>query len=81
MPLKYLSGEEIKAGDLVLFSGAPGQIEFVAEHGHPELDWDIEQCRVGCMILAPSYGRVFLPDPEADEDLNFISRGELASRY
>jgi hypothetical protein len=78
MPLKYLSGEEIKAGDQVLYGGEPGQIEFVAEPGRPQPGWDIEQCRVGCMILAPAYGRVFLPEP--DEGLDFVSRGELLSR-
>ncbi|HTB11205.1 MAG TPA: hypothetical protein VK752_06535 [Bryobacteraceae bacterium] len=75
MALRYMSGEEIKAGDHILYGHEPGQIEFVVGPGQPPPpEWDLEQIRVGCMILAPSFGRVF---DQPDEDLEFISRGQL----
>ena len=67
--LKYLSGEEVKVGDHVLYHFEAGQVEFVSEGGR-----FCEQFGVGVMILAPSFGRVF---DQPDEDLEFISRGEL----
>jgi hypothetical protein len=77
MGLRYLSGEEVKAGDHVRYAGEVGRIEFVAEPGRPETGWYFEQCGAGCMILAPSYGRVF---DQPDKDLEFVSRGELAPK-
>jgi hypothetical protein len=41
--LRYLSGEEVKAGDRVLYAGEPGEIEFVAEAGHPQSGWSFGQ--------------------------------------
>ena len=67
----------MKAGDHVIYAGEPAQVEFVADPGHPETGWVFENCGPGCMILAPSYGRVF---EQPDEDLDFVSRGELTAK-
>jgi hypothetical protein len=78
MPLKYGSGEEIQTGDRVLYASEPAQIEFVAKAEDPETAWYVEQYGGGCMILTPSFGRVFVSDPGGDEDLEFVAR-DLAS--
>lgn len=72
MSLAYSSGEEIQSGDRILYHGEPGQVEFVAKRGNSETDWYVERFGGGCMILAPSFGRVFIS--EADEDLEFVGR-------
>ncbi|HEV2447488.1 MAG TPA: hypothetical protein VGS58_16270 [Candidatus Sulfopaludibacter sp.] len=72
MSLSYLSGEEIRQGDRVLYHGEPGQVEFVAQAGDPQTSWYVGQFGGGCMILTPSFGRVFVSEP--DEDLEFVSR-------
>jgi hypothetical protein len=72
MSLTYSSGEEIQSGDRILYHGEQGQVEFVAKVGDPETDWYVEQFCGGCMVLAPSFGRVFIS--EADEDLEFVAR-------
>ena len=77
MPLMHGSGEEIRSGDRVVYHGEAGKIEFVAIPGDSENTWYIEQFGGGCMILVPSFGRVFENKPEEAEDLEFISRGTL----
>jgi hypothetical protein len=72
----YSSGEEIQKGDHVLYHGEPGHVEFVAKPGDTETGWYVERFGGGCMILAPSFGRVFVSHP--DEDLEFLSRDALA---
>ena len=77
MPLFYMSGEEIKKGDKVLFHGEPGEIELVAdpEVTDPETDWYVQEYGGGVMIIEPKYfGRAFLPDPRNAEDLEFVAR-------
>jgi hypothetical protein len=79
MALKYLSGEEIKKGDHVLFHGEPGQIELVAsELGDPETDWFMLEYGGGVMVLERVSGRTFIPADQLDddEDLEFVSRTE-----
>ena len=73
----YSSGEDIHPGDKILYHGERGKVEFVAVPGDPKTDWYIEQYGNGCMILVPSFGRVFLATPDEDEDLEFLERGEL----
>jgi hypothetical protein len=75
MALKYLSGEEVKPGDKVSYGSEPGQIEFVAELGHPETGWYFEQYGSGCMIAVPAYSMPVFTTP--DEDLEFVSRGQV----
>jgi hypothetical protein len=72
MPLTYLSGEEIRRGDRVLYHGEPGVIEFIAEVGDPETAWYVENFGGGCMIIASGFGRVFVSEP--DEDLELVAR-------
>lgn len=72
--LQYLSGEAIETGDLVVFGGEPGAVEFVALAGDPDpaTAWYVEQYGGGCMVVTPKYGHVFVT--VADEDLRFVSR-------
>ncbi len=76
MSLRYRSGEEVHAGDRVLYNSVPSQIEFVAKADDPDTAWYIELFGNGCMILAPGFGRVFVSDPQEDEDLEFAGQGE-----
>jgi len=41
----YISGEEIKKGDRVMFHGEPGEIEFVADPliSDPQTDWYVQK--------------------------------------
>jgi hypothetical protein len=77
--MKYPSGEDICKGDQVLFHGEPGEIEYLAETptGDPVIDWNLKHNGPGVMILEPKFfGRVYLSDSEAAEDLVFVSRKE-----
>jgi hypothetical protein len=74
MPFTYRSGEEIKAGDRVLFHGEPGEIEFVAAalSGDAAMDWYVEEYGAGIMVVEPKFfGRAFV---HTGEDLRFVSR-------
>jgi hypothetical protein len=75
----YLSGEEVRRGDRILFHGEPGEVEFVVigVTGDASMDWHVEQYPGGgVMIAARGFGRVFLPISSAiDERLEFVSRG------
>lgn len=80
MVLKYLSGEEIKKGDHVLYHGEPGRIEFVASHlGDPETDWFIQEYGGGVMVLERVSGRTFITADQLadDQDLEFVSRAKI----
>lgn len=77
MPLSYMTGEEVKKGDRVLFHGEPGQIELVADPSipDPETDWFVQEYGSGVMILEPKYfGRAFVSDPSTHCDLEFVAR-------
>jgi hypothetical protein len=76
MSLKYQSAEEVRAGGHIQYNFEPGRVEFVATAEGPNTAWYVEQYGGGCMILAPSFGRVFVSDPQDDEDLEFVSRRE-----
>jgi hypothetical protein len=81
MVLKYLSGEEIRKGDRVLFHYEPGEIEFVVDKiiGDAAMDWYMHEFGGGAMIKEPKhFGLVFL-DAESlldTEDLEFVSRAD-----
>jgi hypothetical protein len=68
----YLSGDEIQPGDHVLYHGESGCVEFVAKAGDPETSWYVETFGGGCMIVAQSFGRIFVSEP--DEDLELVGR-------
>jgi hypothetical protein len=72
MSLTYSTGEEIQSGDRILYHGEPSQVEFVTEPEDTESGWYVEQFGGGFMVLAPSFGRVFVSRP--DEDLEFVAR-------
>ena len=79
MPLKYQSGEEIRAGDSILYAGNPGTIEFVVTErsGDTAVDWYIDEFGGGIMIHEPKlFGSLFLDITQIgdDEDLEFVSR-------
>jgi hypothetical protein len=70
MPLEYLSGIEIQAGDRIRYQGEAGRVEFVAT-ADGETAWYLEECGVGCMLAVPSFGLVYT---RPDEDLEFVGR-------
>jgi hypothetical protein len=72
----YQSGEEVKAGDQIKYAGEPGHVELVAEEGDLETDWYFQEFGGGCMLILPSFGRLFVSHPDQDTDLEFISRGD-----
>jgi hypothetical protein len=76
---RYQSGQEVSAGDRVIYHGEPGEIEFVVSEavGDPALDWYFNELGGGFMVLAKPFGRVFIPGTQVDEDedLVFVSRG------
>jgi hypothetical protein len=77
MSLTYLTGEEIRKGDRVLFHGEPGEIVLVADPAiaNPETDWYVQEYGRGVMILEPkNFGRAFLTEPQTAEDLEFVAR-------
>ena len=79
MPLTYMTGQEIRKGDRVLFHGEPGEIELVADPlvPDPETDWYVQEYGGGVMILEPKqFGRAFLREPHTAEDLEFLARAD-----
>jgi hypothetical protein len=85
MPLTYYSGEEIKPGDRVMLNGEPGEIEFVADplanDNDPEIRWHVQEYGGGVGVTEPKhFGRAFMQDPNTDEDLVFVSRGDCTAQ-
>jgi hypothetical protein len=80
MPYKlfYRSGEEIRKGDRILYSGLAGEVELVAVNSDdPEASWYVQEYGGGVMILeATTFGRVFVKAGRLadDEDLEFALR-------
>jgi hypothetical protein len=73
----YPSGDQVCAGDQILYHEQPGQVEFVitAKTGDPVLDWYLDEYPGGgFMIRAEGFGPVFLTENDVDEDLQLISR-------
>lgn len=79
--LRYRSGEEIKAGDKVLFHGNPAEIEIVAfDPNDSEQAWYVSEYGGGVLVSDPMVsGRTFIPRDQLDEyeDLEFVSRAGL----
>jgi hypothetical protein len=78
MAFTYQSGEEVKSGDHVSYHGEPGEVEFVIAKstGDPAMDWYLQEFPGGgFMVNAKSFGNVFIPGSDIDEDLEFVSRG------
>lgn len=75
-PLTYATGEEVRTGDNVLYHSERGRIEFVALRGDVAAQWYVQQYGSGCMVVTTGVGRVFIADPNVEEELEFVSRGE-----
>jgi hypothetical protein len=74
---KYPSGEEVRAGDSIIYHGEPGHVDFIVVEtdGDAEKDWYMSQFPGGgFMIVAKRFGNVFLEEENIDEDLEFVSR-------
>jgi hypothetical protein len=74
VPFCYQSGEEVLAGDRILYAGEAGTIEFVTDPENPDYAWYIEDCGGGCMLQVPPFGRLFLSEPQDEEDLELVGR-------
>ena len=75
MPFFYSSGEEIRKGDRVLLHGEPGEIELIADPAESPADWFVKNQGGGIMVLELKvFGRLFIPEPQTDEHLTFVSR-------
>jgi hypothetical protein len=76
--LKYLTGEDMRRGDRILFNGNPAEIKFVAsDPNDPTARWYVEEFGGGILILDPMRsGRTFIhADSLGDyEHLEFVSR-------
>ncbi len=61
----------------MIFHGEPGEVEFVADPqvSDTETGWYVQEYGGGVMIFEPKhFGRCFLTETDADEDLEFVSR-------
>ena len=79
MPFNYVTGEEIRKGDHVIYAGVAAKIEFVADDAtkDAETEWYVKEYGGGFMILElepKAFGRVFLTETQHDEELEFVSR-------
>lgn len=73
MAFTYLSGQLVMTGDRIRYHGEPGEVEFIAEAGDPDVSDLVEQVGGRCMIIAAKFGRVFV-HPDKEEDLEFVAR-------
>ena len=85
MPFKYISGQEIKVGDLVALFEKPGKIEFVVDGPSTDasLNWHWVEFGGGIMIFEnEEFGRLFIQADSLNTDgyeyknLKFVSRSE-----
>ena len=68
-----INAADLLVRDHILYHGESGQVEFVAIIGDADANrWYAEQFGNGCMVLTPSFGRVFVT--EDDEALQFLCR-------
>lgn len=75
MSLTYANGEPVKKGDRIRYMGEPGYVEFVADATDPDTTWYVEQFGGGCMIVAETFGSVFIDTGQlAHADLEFVAR-------
>jgi hypothetical protein len=75
MPLRYPSGQEIHTGDCVLYDGVECVVEHVADPETQPEDWHVTKLGGGVMLKdCEVFGRVFVPLPFADEELELLRR-------
>lgn len=72
-PPCYPDGQEARAGDVVMYHGERSTVEVVIV-GDLMAEWGVAEA--GVMLQNASFGRVFVADTSADEDLAFVSRRE-----
>ena len=75
MRFRYSSGQEILAGDRIVYTHSSGEVEFVITGvtGDPSMDWYLTQHPKGCfMIDTIATGPILMGEPV--EDLAFVSR-------
>jgi hypothetical protein len=73
----YQSGEEIRPGDRVLWSGTPGRVFFVLGLPGVPVEWTspgLFETSEGFMLELDNGALVF--ENESDEDLDFLGRKE-----
>lgn len=76
---RYVSGDEVQAGDQIAYHGGAGKVELVAVEpvGDPVLDWYLEEFPGGgVMISAAGFGNVFLTAEDLDKHLMFLARAK-----
>jgi hypothetical protein len=76
VPMRYMTGETIEKGDRIRYAGGDGIIDFIADPdvADPGSDFYIDEFGGGCMLLTEKFGSVFVQAPDAEEDLQFVSR-------
>ncbi len=75
MSFKYQSGEEVRAGDRIVYADDPGEVEFIADSTTAPDDWYVREYGGGVMIRTAKMGSVFLTTTEDEEDLDLVARG------
>ncbi|HUQ69421.1 MAG TPA: hypothetical protein VM165_07865 [Planctomycetaceae bacterium] len=80
--LRYLTGEEIRIDDHIRYAAKPGRVVFVVNSRQfsdefPENQW--AYLGGGFMVAVNDWGLIHLD--EADEDLDFIRRGDEARSF
>lgn len=59
MVLKYATGEDITAGDEIVFRGKDGVVDFVVIAGDPATDWYYQEYGPGMMLVVEGMGSVY----------------------
>jgi hypothetical protein len=75
--LRYLTGQEIQAGDRILLHGEPGEVEYVvvSRTGDVAIDWHLDEHPDGGIgIKNREFGNVFISAASLDDRLEFVSR-------
>jgi hypothetical protein len=70
MVFRYPTGEEVPAGDRILWHGDPAVVEFIAGPGDRGTSWYFAECGAGFMV----HGAVETVYENSTDDLTFISR-------
>ena len=72
----YRTGEEIRAGDHILWAGTPGTVVFVMGSPDIPVEWSAPETWIGkaagFMLNTEAAGLVF--EEESDEDLSLLRR-------
>ncbi|HCE6863657.1 TPA: hypothetical protein NHP29_000199 [Pseudomonas aeruginosa] len=76
--MKYLTGETVELGDLVLIESGKtlGVVYAIIETPEDALNWGLGEA--GISIEAEPFGLVFWPQSETEDPVRFISRKEIS---